>query len=252
MELGRSYSVASRGYKHGERQTDSSSTHYFASSSSFGGHVNLDQLLSAMDSSSLRKDDINVSNIIDRLTNDPFGDTDDVSSETKASKERVLARAKLALSDATIDRDDLHQQFTILTRLINFERESQRSWYLADVGDWVAGIVNIAKSMEPAAKVSHQNQLQNHLKATGLSSKAALNTIEIYDKWLFLKGNFASDYWVILQEELVRIRSWSLTGRKAGEEPETPGLVCVFIFYFCCSSHSQDRHCSLTQTLLVP
>ena len=211
-------------------------------------------------STSLRKDDAIVSNIINQLTSGRYEDTDDFCSETKASKERIIARARLALSDTAIDRDDLHHQFTMLIRMIDLERRAttmaeslQRYRYFVDAGDWAAGIVNIAKSVEKTAKGAHHVQLQTHLKATGSSADEAAKMVKKFDDWLILKGSQATDCWVILKGELDRIRSWFLAGRPAGKEPESPGLVCVFICYFhFVAPAMRERDCSLTQALLVP
>ncbi|KAK3379999.1 hypothetical protein B0T24DRAFT_613760 [Lasiosphaeria ovina] len=119
----------------------------------------------------------------------------------------------------------------MLTRMIDLERRAttmaeslQRYRYLADVGDWAAGIVNIAKSAETVTKNDHQVQLQTHFKATGSSADDAAKMVQNLDNWLVLKGTQATDCWVILEGELDRIRSWSLEGRRAGKEPESPGL----------------------------
>jgi len=132
-------------------------------------------------------------------TSDRYEDTDDVCSETKVLKERIIARARLALSDATIDRNDLHHQSTMLTRMVDLERRAttmaeslQRYRYLADVGDWAAGIVNIAKSAETVAKNDHQVQLQTHFKATGSSADDAAKMVQNLDNWLVLKGTQAT------------------------------------------------------------
>ncbi|KAK3937296.1 hypothetical protein QBC46DRAFT_366332 [Diplogelasinospora grovesii] len=88
-------------------------------------------------SASLRKDDAIAANIINLLTSGRYKKTDDVCLKTNASKERIIARAKLALSDTNIDRDDLHHH------------------------------------REMSAKNKHYIKVQNHLKATGSSADEA-------------------------------------------------------------------------------
>ncbi|KAK0749330.1 hypothetical protein B0T18DRAFT_388945 [Schizothecium vesticola] len=140
-----------------------------------------------MDPTSSPTDDITVLNIIDRLTSDLLGHTDDGSSETKASQERILARAKRALSDPAIDRDDLHEKFKMVIRMADMER-----------------IFNMAKSMEESAKTPHRAQLRKHYMT---KEKDPMTWYE------------ASE-----MEEIGHIRSWSIAGRKAEEAPGTPYL----------------------------
>ncbi|KAK4164696.1 hypothetical protein QBC43DRAFT_344272 [Cladorrhinum sp. PSN259] len=130
-------------------------------------------------SASSRNDDTIVSNIISLLTSDPYEDMDDASSESKAWKERFIARARLALSDATIDRDDLLQRYR----------------YLADVRNRSAGIVNMATIKEGTAKQDHERHLQKHFKVTGSSANAASEKIKSFLNWYLLKGSQATDCW---------------------------------------------------------
>jgi hypothetical protein len=190
-----------------------------------------------------------VSNIISVLTNDPYKVMDDVSSDTLASKERIIARARLALFDATIDWNDLHHQFTMLTRLIDFERqmavtsERLRGYeFLTGAGDWAGDIVRIAKGVEATVGIKHARQVRERLKSTGLSQKAARAKVHEHDGWRVLKKHHpVSDAWAMLRGELDRIRSWRLAGRQAEYEPRTPGLVCVFPCYFRISLFSSPQ-----------
>ncbi|KAK3321080.1 hypothetical protein B0T19DRAFT_478248 [Cercophora scortea] len=149
-------------------------------------------------SASLRKDDAIISNILNQLTSSRYKDTND---------------------------------FTMLMRTIDLERRAntmaetlQRYQYFAEVGDWTAGIINIAKANETKSKPAHWNKLKGHLKAAGFSADDAANMVKPYEEWFVLKGNQSTGCWAVLEGELDRIHSWILEGRPAGKEPESPNL----------------------------
>ncbi|KAH6845754.1 hypothetical protein B0I37DRAFT_417270 [Chaetomium sp. MPI-CAGE-AT-0009] len=176
-------------------------------------------------------DDTLVSNIINLLTSNSYANTDDVSSETSAAVDRIINTAWLALLDPAIDRENLYDNFSMLVQSIDNKRRatvaeklSQRFRFLAGVGDWVAGIVNIAKSLEGEAQSKHHSDIQSHLKATGISARDARTYADGFRKWKILQGTSATDCWNMLKGELQSIRSWFLDGQPAGKEPETPGL----------------------------
>ncbi|KAL2015399.1 hypothetical protein VTK56DRAFT_5537 [Thermocarpiscus australiensis] len=101
--------------------------------------------------------------------------------------------------------------------------ELQELRFLLAIGDWLAGIHNVAKSYEAIAQADLRGQLEADYKAKGVPGSAAQEFAKQYDDFKVapLCTSTTSGF---VERELALVEEWRAAGEPEGSEPQTPYL----------------------------